>query len=343
MKKQVFLMVAFIATVFLTACNNEIAVESMEKGQEISFRLQGGMPDVSSRALATTIANLEAFVVYGTDDVLAATNDLIFDGATVAREFDSSPASFTYAPKKYFSEGAIHAGFLAFSPVSASISNPDLTALLTGASFDYTVPEPDDSQEDLLVAMQTVIPAPGMPPVSLEFSHALARIFVTATNDMDDPVIIESLTLSNLYSEGKMEIDYDFYATPQLSSKWTNHANMIDYEYILAETGVAVPAQTTTQRLVTSMEQGMMVLPQETQNTNDDDVQDAGDFALVVEYSIGNLTSQTAYILLEDKFEFEANKQYTINISFSGATLILIDFTVTVKDFEAPIEVDYPI
>jgi hypothetical protein len=64
---------------------------------------------------------------------------------------------------------------------------------------------------------------------------------------------------------------------------------------------------------------------------------DVGDFALEVTYDATNITNQTEFILLTDKYEFEAGKQYAINISFGGiVNLIEINFTVDVSDFSDP-------
>jgi len=333
MKMNRLLLVALIATGVFTSCTNDVVEHTMKEKAEVSFRLQGGMPDITTRSLATTINTINAFVVFGTDNVLGVSNDLIFDGVTVAREFGTS--NFTYTPKRYYSDGATSAIFFALSPVSASVTNHDVSSMMSGASFDYTVPKPNDTgdavQEDFLIAEAVVIPS--TTPVSLEFKHALSRIFVTATNSTDDPVIINELILSNLYSSGTMVMDN----TGNWS--WNNHNDLTDYEYVLAPSGVVVPGNTTTKTLVTSMEQGMMVLPQVTQNTNNDDIQDTNDFALVVNYHFANIGAHTKNILIGDLFEFEYNKQYVINIDFKGQA---IEFTITVTHFDDPVEVTYP-
>ena len=335
MKTTGFFFTLLAAAGILTACSNNEAVQPTNEGQEISFRLQGGTP--AMRTTATTIASIDAFVVYGTDNVFAANSDLIFDGVTVSRNLSSgTPNTFTYAPKRYYGTGATNAGFFAFSPASAKIDNVDITTFTTGASFDYTVPVPDASgnitQEDLLVASSGLV-VPSATPVSLDFTHALSRIFVTATNSTDDPVIITGLTLKNLITTGTLNVD------PASAWSWTPSAAIDDYAYVLAPTGVAVPATTGIKTLVTSMEQGMMVLPQETVNTNDDEIFDLNDFALQVNYTFANLGSQTEYVLIKDAFEFEANNQYQININFTG---LAIEFEIDVLPFDAPVEVTYP-
>ena len=340
MKTRSFFMVAIIATMFVTACSDQQVVQLKTGGQEISFRLQGGMPETTTRALATTTDNLEAFVVYGTDNVLAVTNDLLFKGVTVARQLGStSPAVFTYAPKVYYSDGATNAGFFAFAPVSANIVNNSLnyaTFFTSGASFDYTVPAPDGSgdaiQEDLLVALTAPV-TPSATPVSLEFKHALARIFVTAENETPDPVIIKSLTLKNLYRTGRLAINLSGW-------NWTLLTNEGDYGFVLAESGVAVPSTTPPDKpYVTSMEQGMLILPQLAKNIGADDVYDTGDFALEVIYDLANLKGQTKHIVIYDtatsgEWKFNEGEQYRINIKFTGTA---IEFEITVLPFDTSI------
>ena len=340
MKTYKFLAVALVATGFFSACTNEEVVQpvNVNAPAEISFRLQGGSPE--TRTAATTLTDVDAFVVYGTDNVAAASN--IFEGLTVARQLSSN--SFEYSPKKYYSEGAASAQFVAFSPVTANITNPATTSLLTTASFDYTVVKPDNTgnitQEDLLIA-GTGVSSISSTPVDLQFKHALSRIFVKASNTLSSDVIITGLSLRNLYSTGKIT------GTPGAAWTWTwaTSGAKTDYEYELATTGVAVKAGLAASTLVTSMEQGMMVLPQSTVNvppTNpatDPDFDPTTDFALEVTYDVGNFTGKKAYILLTDGYTFAAGSQYAINIAFSGTALNLIEinFTINVDTFGSPI------
>ena len=347
MKTFKFSLVALVATVLFAACSNEVAVETINGGgQEISFRLQGGTPEITTRSLATTTSTIEAFVVYGTDDV--ATSN-IFNGVTVARQ---ELGGFDYNPKRYYSVGATGAQFFAYSPVNSTlnlnISNLDAGTLFTDASFDYVVIAPDASgniaQEDLLVAGKSISENPittASSNVSLDFKHALSRIFVKATNSLTDNVVITGLKLKNLCSTGTLT-GIPATASPwEWGWAWSNRDDSIDYTYILAPTGVAVKAGTgvsaapnNVPALVTSMEQGMLVLPQVTTN-NGDAILDAGEFALEVTYDVGNLTGEKKLIFLPNLYPFVEGNQYAITIAFSGTDLIEIDFTITVSPFIA--------
>ena len=329
---KILLSVLAVAGMLFTACSNDEAVQLPQDAQAISFRTQGGMPEGMLRTPATTIANVDAFVVYGTDNVFAAAN-LIFNKVTVGRDVTSGIGSnaFTYAPTRYYDLDATESAFVAYSPVTAGIVNENTAGFLANASFDYTVPQPDNSgditQIDLLVANTGKLTIPTSPHnVLLNFKHALSRVFVTAENSAQDPVFIKALTLINLKSTGKLT----FTTTTADAFIWAPTGDIKDYAYILADDGVVVePA--AAQILVTSKEQGMMILPQVTSNTGDNNAFVSGEFALKVDYTFANLGAQTKHILIEDNFEFKAGKQYIINIKFTG---IGIDFTIDVADFE---------
>ncbi|MDR1527423.1 MAG: fimbrillin family protein [Dysgonamonadaceae bacterium] len=330
--KQFFFVLPVVAGCLYGCSKNEI-IDTPASQQEISFRAQTSVPAL--RTTSTTLDYVNAFVVYGSDDVFGANGDLIFDGVTVARQ-PGSIAAFAYAPKKYYGQGATEAKFFAYSPVSKNITGfsatGDATDELSDVTFNYKVLKPLDtgntSQEDLLVAH--TIPNDVTGAVALDFKHALSRIFVKAANELNEPVTITKLTLRNLYDNGT----FTFTTLSNIWS-WNTIDAKTDYSYVLANTGVAVPVGTTTKTLVTSNEQGMLVLPQKTSNTNDDKIVDTGDFALEVTYDIANLIDQTAYVLLADNYEFEAGKQYAITISFTGTDLVEITFTITVTDFDS--------
>ena len=331
-----FSLVALAATALFTACSNDEAVQPIDgsAAQEISFRLQGGTPE--TRATATTLDNIDAFVVYGTDDITAPSTNL-FNGVTVARQVGGG---FDYNPKKYYNVGAGNAEFFAYSPVSAiqNITGLPTLSVLSGVSFNYEVVKPDDSgnttQEDLLVA-GTRIASITNGGVHFQFQHALSRIFVKAKNGLSQDVVITGLSLKNLYPEGTIA------GTPGTpwTWVWTAYGTQTDYNYILAPTGVAVPVGTGVSAapndvpiLVTSMEQGMMILPQTITTTGTGNYM-VGDFALKVTYDVANLKAQEAYVYLGNGYKFDAGKQYAITIAFTGADLIEINFDIKVTDF----------
>jgi hypothetical protein len=342
MKKKSFLGFFLMAIAIIgTGCSNDQVVETASPPQAISFRTQGGTPQL--RATGTTTTYVDAFVVYGTDNQLNATDELIFEGITIARQIDRS---FDYNPKKYYTVGSTNAGFIAYSPVSQKVSLDEIkeSPLTAGASFNYEVVVPDESgnttQEDLLVAGATVNPtsSTATPPsstVTMDFQHALARIFVQAESSLSETVTINSLKLLNLYSKGVFTITPTTDAT--VTNIWGDYDDVKDYQYMLAPSGVSVEAGSTL-KLITSKEQGMMVLPQATTNTIGGQTWTEGEFALELYYDVANIKNQRARILLTDGYKFDAGKQYAINIAFGGiVNVVEINFEITVTPFDADI------
>ena len=337
--KNLFLAMSLLAIAGLwTACSNDQLIETPDGKQPISFRVQGGLPEL--RTTSTTLSQVDAFVVYGFERGTDGIPLILFDGVTVARQAGNSDV-FDYYPKKFYLEDTWSATFFAYSPVSKNVqivTAPSCSGEVTRFYYEVDAPNAsgDTAQEDLLVEYMVLgHPVPGSPPlgtnVSLAFQHVLSRVFVKATNNLSEIVIIRGLTLKNLYSKGQLGGWGDLYL-------WDVHSEKKDYSYILAPSGVAVEKGLATPTLVTSMEQGMMVLPQKTVNTGNPNAFDPGDFALEVTYDIANLKNQTAHVMLPNNYEFEPGKQYAINIDFAGlVTLVEISFTITVTDFETPI------
>ena len=323
MRTNKFLVIALAAAGLFTACSNNDEPVKMNQGNEISFRLQGGMP--SAKTTATTIDNVDAFVVWGSDNT---PTPLLFDGVTVARKAETTPAVFTYAPNRYYGQGATAAAYIAYSPVSAGVvSGITLNGVLVDPStFTYKVLAPENTlgvttQEDLLFTAAGVSTSATVVPLS--FIHALSRVFITATNSTSDLITIESLTLSGLKSEGTITVN-----AGATGWDWGGQTDITPYEYALAPTGVAVPVG-SAKTMVTSMEQGMMILPQTTPPAAD-----LEEVSLDVVYGIGNLTGQTKKIVIPS-YKFAANNQYSIDIAFTD---VAITFTITVTAFDTPIK-----
>jgi hypothetical protein len=321
-KRKILLGMSLLAIAGLwTGCSSDDGYKPSDP-QAISFHVQGGTPDL--RTTATTAASIQAFAVFGSDN-LAASN--IFNGVTVARQTDGT---FDYYPKKYYTVNATSAEFAAFSPITSNVSASTF-AFSTGFNFNYAVPVPDpsgsDAQEDLLVAGTTIVPSTAA--VALDFQHALSRMFIKATSELNETVTIKRIILRNLYSTGAIA------GAP--GNPWTwgwtpSGARTNDYEYVLAPSGVSVEANQSTPILVTSMEQGMMLLPQTTVNSTPDDVT-AGDFAIEIVYDVGNILDETKYIYLANGYAFSMGTQYAITIDFTGEDLIQINFTISVGTF----------
>jgi len=325
MRTNKFLVIALAAAGLMTACSNNEEVKTTQ-GNGISFRLQGGMPE--AKTTASTIDNVDAFVVYGSDNA----DPLLFNGVSVVRKAGTGDA-FTYAPNRYYDEAATNtnAAYIAYSPISAKMNAAVTNILGATSTFEYTVPAPatdgTTSQVDLLFTAKATTTA--STNVALNFIHALSRVFVAAKNTTDDPVTIKKLTLKKLHKTGEITVN-----AGGAGWLWATIGGTTDYEYVLAPTGVIVPGDGTSAayKLVTSMEQGMMVLPQ-TLDT---------DCVLEVEYEFATLATQTKQFDIAGVIPaFAINSQYQINITFTGTA---ITFDITVTDFGTPItEVNAPV
>jgi len=347
-----FMAVLAVALAF-AACSKD---EAINKGKDISFSAQrydgGNLPEFrpdGTRAPATTTSDIDAFVVYGSDNVFAAKGELIFDNITVARKGNlgyTTPV-FDYAPKRFFGEGANDAVFFAYSPVSAKMTSLDfavptsnLSQFVAGSTFDYTVATPYAyqgntpwdllwteeyyKQEDLLVAA-TRVSNPNN-SVHLEFKHALSRVFVAALNTTEDPVYIKEITLRNLNSTGTF--NYNAFLSGSQSGIWTGAGNPESYSYVLPQVGAMVPPHTGWYDYIISAEQGMMILPQAIVNKKND--VDKGDVALEILYDFGGWFDLVSLTYLQNGFEFVAGGQYVINANFTGTA---VGFQVSVQPF----------
>jgi hypothetical protein len=345
-KKDLFGFFLMALAMSGTGCTNDQLAEQESARQAISFRTQGGMPTL--RSTATTQADIDAFVVYGGDNVTPG----IFTATSVVKE----GATWLYSPKRYYSAEATTANFFAYSPIvhmsgtgGNGAFNVKAANCADADTLVYKVPLPASDgkigQVDLLVAKTTSHPV-ATTPVPLAFKHALARVFVKATSLADETITITGLTLQYLFSEGTLIVDGTTTSTgggtnppSGTALTWSLWGTKANYPYVLAASGVAVnktaSANYADAVLLTSMEQGMMVLPQSVGSGVDNT------FRLVVNYDIvGVLAAQEAQIKLAEDFTFEAGKQYAITVNFAANNVIT--FSVTVEEFTDIATVTYP-
>jgi hypothetical protein len=358
--------VIFALTVFpllFWGCSDDKFGSDSSSGKQISFRLQGNLP--SSRTTGTTVDNINAFVVnaqvHDKDDVILPGDDgKLFSSQTVARQ-EGQFNAFDYNPKRYYPDAAEKAYYSAYSPVTKYVDgfggSPDNT-------ITYTVPAPDKdngdtTQEDLLVAYTKVdgvaLTSGAAPssrggfdtPVSLNFKHALSRVFVRASNKNTEPVVITKLSLNNLYNEGMLKIDGDINeAAAEYKVLWERTGResekLTSYPYVLLPTGVSVPAGTEDNPVyIVGKDQGMLVLPQTTVNTgNDAEIKEPAevstDFYVEVTYRLSNIqrTVRAAFTdinKLAQGLTFEMGRQYALTLGFED-TDIKFDIKVEAWD-----------
>ncbi|MDR0542724.1 MAG: fimbrillin family protein [Dysgonamonadaceae bacterium] len=337
-KKSLFLVLSLSAIAGLwTGCSKDEVVEAPAGSRAISFRMQGGLP--SLRATGTTADYVNAFVVnaYGDSTGVDHTGSggpnrkATMLGTTVYR-LEGVTSTFDYNPKAFYyaEDDSVH--FSAYSPVSKNIgSGLGLGDTKHENKITYTVLPPDTlrgntQQEDLLVAFTTKLKTDFGTAVSLDFKHALSRVYVKATNLLSETAIIDTIRLVNLYDTGTLDIDDDTWAatttTPPVNpvdkpksinesyyNSITAMGDMSDYKilwtpsgsqdktftYALPASGVAVPGGGPGAAAVSvvSVEQGMLLLPQTVWKHST--FNDATDFYLEIHYKVANIEETTKF------------------------------------------------
>jgi hypothetical protein len=322
----------------------------------VGFRVQGAAP--STRAGSTGAGQVDAVIVNGRMTDGATRGEVLLEGSTLFR-LKGTENHFDYSPHAYFPSWAAQASFAAYSPANSRIGAGDFSISPAGSPSDnvisYTLPDPSagtQPQEDLLVAVAEADKAAFTGPVVLNMRHALSRVHVRARNRMIYPVIIEKLSLHNLYTSGTLDIDGDVWkggnGTADINDGYsapvTGHT---DYKVLwlptgsrngklswaLARTGAVIPAIQTVEQ-ITADDQAMLVLPQTTLNKDNDAITDPDDFYLEVTYSIQNYGSNTVRCAFKDVnglpqtaakegLTFEMGRQYALTLVFTAEALTL--------------------
>lgn len=349
------------------------------QGNAISFRIQGSQP--STYVLPTTVDKIDGFVVNGWVDDAGSLSKVLFNQKSVVRDATSQGNSFIYSPIVFFPGAASEADFVAYSPISANVGTSSgkfkvSDGIVAGDNvISYTTPNPAANggtiQEDLLVATTKFATGSGA-NVGFAFRHALSRVLVSIKNSTQEPLIITSLKLVNINTEGYLDLDADSWtagvaSTPDINDVYagtisdTSHYKKLwsteslgDMEWLLPPSGVAVMADGVSHAVV-SAEQAMLVLPQTTILSDTISPSAGSDFHLLIGYQLSNITAYS-HVYFKDIQEttltssinqvgltFEFGKQYNLNLEFtpSGGSgggpddnLVGISFDVEVKPWE---------
>ena len=171
-----------VAVSLLLSCSSDEAVESKAvNGKAIAFSPVDRR--LSTKAQEATTESMTDFVVlgYGSEagNVLPNLNGVVVTRANATDDW-------AYAPlQEWPATGTVD--FYAVSPQGA-VSDLGLSAGTNAPEFDYTVPAAAD-QVDLLVAKAAGESATAAQPVNLTFSHALSRVQVKVTSQMDGATV----------------------------------------------------------------------------------------------------------------------------------------------------------
>jgi hypothetical protein len=351
------------------ACSDDLTVtDDTLPVAAVTFRVQGALP--ATRAAATGVEQVNAVIVNGR--ITSGTRaDILLDGSTLFR-IKGTENHFDYSPHAYFPSWADQALFAAYSPAGSHIGKHDFTVSPMGDDADniiryQTVSPTEGTQEDLLVAVATVDKLFFAAPVVMNMHHALSRVHIRARNQMIYPVIIEKLSLHNLYTEGWLDVDGTAWGVStevDITEGYVASANVTEHshykvlwqpagapdgtlEWKLPETGAVMPASQKTER-VTTDDQAMMVIPQTTRNTLNAYVPDpdSGDFYLEITYTIQNYGSNTVKCAFRDVngltptiagegLTFEMGRQYALTVIFT-AEAVVFDVSVDAEPDPAP-------
>ncbi|MDR1883922.1 MAG: fimbrillin family protein [Prevotella sp.] len=335
----------------LSGCSQDDVSDVPAGSRAIDFRAQGGMS--SLKATTTGADYIRSFAVnahYGTYD---DQGKFLMEGVTVYRG-EGGGNSWTYSPQAYFpTTNEAEVNFFAYSPSGSKYVEKSLKDAATASDefqkITYEVPAPaldgaSTSQEDLLVARQTVAYNSGNSAypgtVQLKFHHALSRILVAASSNLDREVsvVITKLELKNLYSKGKLSLSSLEIPVAEgwghtnnvAGSKvlWTNYteSTLASYKYSLPASGVHVGEVAAN---VTGDDQGIFVLPQKTAGDNVTDASLGDEFGLEIDYTINGIPAPApAFKQFSDlvsstskaSVTFEIGRQYVLNLTFGAGS-----------------------
>lgn len=204
MKKMFFF--AALAAVMASCTSEEPMMVSNGNGTAIGFDTYVGK---ATRAGDINTANLTKFYVYGGKTAVD------FNGTEVTK----TDAGWTYSPTKYWESGAKYT-FAAVAPTkTGSFDNSKLTVA------DYT---PGD--DDLIVAVTNEITGKEVgsnAAVNLNFKHALAKVQVTFSGDLDK---LSDVKLTGVNNKATLSVSYGEEGTAPV---WDEANSTGDYAYTI--------------------------------------------------------------------------------------------------------------
>jgi hypothetical protein len=366
----------------LAGCSQDEPADVPAGSNAISFWMQGAPGGLRSTSTPTDYISGFVVNAHHSKETNYGPSDYLLRGVTVYRG-EGGGNTWQYSPVSYFPVGDAftdYVDFFAYSPAGSNRVSPKLgDAADANQTIGYTVPKPSGinggaaTQEDLLVAYQKVGADDYDKTVKLQFRHALSRVLVAAKSSLaSSNVTVTGLTLKNLYSEGTLNLKGNTSTgttpsngipqstVPPASTTeqdswvyndqlvtignyvtlWQSLATPEEYTYVLPALGVTVGA---TSELVTTVEQGMFVLPQTTAGDLSQALNSATDFYLEVAYSLDGKAQTPASIRFADingvanqSVTFEIGRQYVLNLTFGGTGGgVQVGAVITFSDIDA--------
>lgn len=249
--------IAALAALVLTSCSNDTEgiSETANSANLVSFRAISDKTE--TKATPTDVGNFSNFTVNASATNVPNPATFNFMSALPVTRGVGTSGVWSYAPAKYWpTSGSVN--FFAYSPAGSR----NITALTpSGATstIEYTVPLTysvnKPTQEDFIVATNSASSG----SVTLAFGHALSMVSFQATNAMSAmTVVVKGISLVNLDNTGTLTLD-----ATGASYAWSNNTTFDQkYEASLPVAGVSLAPNTTSPQLLTSANEGLMILPQ---------------------------------------------------------------------------------
>lgn len=263
---------AAIAAIALSSCSKDTpSADATSASNAIEFRTN------LSKATPTDNGNFTAFSLNAS--TTASAFDFMKD-VKVSRDVVSAPATWSYAPAKFWPTNGATVYFFGFSPVnSRNITTAPAIPTASTSTIGYTVPlsytAGSATDEDFVVAATKGTSG----SVALDFKHALSMVTFQARNITDTKhntqYTIEKIEMLNLANVGTLTQDA---STVTGSFSWTvpiaGALQQKTYIVPVVDGGLAVNNGGTAgdavgYKSVTPLGTGTMILPQTTPQLND--------------------------------------------------------------------------
>lgn len=312
-------LIAAVAALMLTSCNNDLVLQSETSDNAIEFRT---VMDKTRASLVDSKDEITSFFVHAG----LSNNDLSFMNVAAYRLGDDV---WTYAPKKYWPTDNSGVNFYAYAPIKDVNMQSDLSISNGKVSFGYAVPYDQSKSNravDLLVALKENR-TKDQGTVPFEFNHALSSVIFSAKNDNPEEselvYTISRIAIRNLYNQATYTYNEGWDSYDNLCNEDVNGDGNIDsYDNIyvagIPESGVAVNPGGSYVRLL-SLNDYMMVLPQVSKGTHPS-INFGDDSFVEVTFSLKDGEGDDIFVdkkVLFRLYEFEFEKGYRYNFQFS--------------------------
>lgn len=343
MKKKL-LLIGGIAAMLFSSCDQDITnVINLPGGEasntpttqkEITFT--ASMDGMNTRAVETTIANLDSF------RVTSMVGSYVNPPAMQNVKYTSSDNGNTWTTKEgtYYWQLNVNNNFFAYSPDVLGNASAIKLNQMYPQILDFSPNKKAATQQDLVYAATTVYRRGGDKDasVNLEFKHALAEISIKAKNsNADYTVQVTGVQLGNIESKGTFQFPALWF-TPVVAAKW-----------ILPETSQKTSYETTWSNPVTLTSEAssldaanvpFMLIPQQL-TANNDNLVKGSYIAVKIKVIKDNQTIYEGHSFVGIDTTWEMSKHYVYTLDFSnGLGKNHLTEDIAVKEVTASVSVE---